>query len=66
MTISRYRTGVDLGGTKIEAIVLDKNGEEVLSYEKWSDADLANFSAILLPIPLLHPVIKATFPLSMI
>ena len=27
--------------------VLNKNGEQVLSYEKWSDADLANFSAIV-------------------
>ena len=32
MTISRFRTGVDLGGTKIEAIVLDKNGEEVFRH----------------------------------
>ncbi len=29
MIISRFRTGIDLGGTKIEAIVLDGNGEEV-------------------------------------
>ena len=29
MTISRFRTGIDLGGTKIEAIVLDGNGEEI-------------------------------------
>ena len=27
--------------------VLNKSGEQVLSYEKWSDADLANFSAIV-------------------
>jgi len=29
LIISRFRTGIDLGGTKIEAIVLDGNGEEV-------------------------------------
>ena len=27
--------------------VLDKNGNQVMLYEKWSDADLANFSAII-------------------
>lgn len=32
MTISRFRTGIDLGGTKIEAIVLDGNGEEVFRH----------------------------------
>ncbi len=32
MTISQFRTGVDLGGTKIEAIVLNKNGEEVFRH----------------------------------
>ena len=32
MTIFRFRTGIDLGGTKIEAIVLDGNGEEVFRH----------------------------------
>ena len=27
--------------------VVDKNGSQVMSYEKWSEADLANFSAIV-------------------
>ena len=32
MTISPFRTGIDLGGTKIEAIVLDRNGVEVFRH----------------------------------
>tara|TARA_B100001027_G_C16246167_1_gene321981 strand:- start:46 stop:948 length:903 start_codon:yes stop_codon:yes gene_type:complete len=32
LTISRFRTGIDLGGTKIEAIVLDGNGAEVFRH----------------------------------
>ncbi|GIR04214.1 MAG: hypothetical protein CM15mP14_4320 [Rhodospirillaceae bacterium] len=32
MTISPFRTGIDLGGTKIEAIVLDRNGAEVFRH----------------------------------
>ena len=28
-------------------VLLDKNGSQVLTYEKWSEADLANFSAIV-------------------
>ena len=33
-------------GTNGEPL-LSKNGEQILSYEKWSEADLANFSAIV-------------------
>ena len=32
MTISPFRTGIDLGGTKIEAIVLDRNGAEAFRH----------------------------------
>lgn len=28
-------------------VLLDKNGAQILAYEKWSEADLANFSAIV-------------------
>lgn len=32
MTLSRMRIGIDLGGTKIEALAIDQNGVELLRY----------------------------------
>jgi Transcriptional regulator/sugar kinase len=32
LRVTRFRTGIDLGGSKIEAIVLNENGEEVFRH----------------------------------
>ena len=32
MRVTRFRTGIDLGGSKIEAIVLNENGQEVFRH----------------------------------
>ncbi len=52
-SVSNISAAVMIDGKRVPAIdetgkaILDKNGKQVMKFEKWSEADIANFTAIV-------------------
>ncbi len=60
-TMSKYRIGIDLGGTKIEGILLDSAGQEVLRKRVPTDRD-RGYWPILHSVKQVHDELLAAVP----
>jgi fructokinase len=59
--MSKYRIGIDLGGTKIEGVVLDAGGKEIVRQRVPTGRELG-YAHILNRIKLLHDDLAAAVP----